>query len=533
MGQIETLRRTSTPIVMETILEDGRNIHMYPIKPPLVSLDLPPLKPPVLSPVDTEIRQEVHRVESKEKEEPQTLEEHIAYFDANWRSLNLPENWYTVSQKMGFSIKGQMALLTDMSKEGRKLWSTRTRRDLLGFYLEYLDTDHVVYPVTYEIETDENGERRMVDKRYKKSPSEMTLATERNGEVKGAIEEAERFFLAEEVDGEGNLKDGQIGVMGSSRGPSGLTTDDGKNITYPDSYVFMWQRKGNVINGVTIQTDFSLQECREFVDVMKGETSRVETSGSEYVNMLALLDSPEHRASSLIDMVQLLKKVRQNNFYRSSFAFENKTWEKVIADVQKGEALYDFNLTVEGYQNELEAYCMRDDVDETDINKALAATLLRAGKHFLIDGKQEASPQLKKAKRSSSSQSRVSGGGGYSGVVGAMESARGCNGGGKGSVSVMSGGANREGTTEGDTTDKKDESVIRPIRIAESGGVKHDYMSISEMRRIYPNDTKDTRFVECPKCERFSIRPYEALIEKCLFDDCGKSLSCGTSEYFD
>ncbi len=530
MSQIETLRRTSTPIITETIDEKGRSIHQYPIKSPLVSVDLPPLsKPPVLSLVDT---QEVPKIEKKEQEGPQTLEEHIAYFDANWRSLNLPENWYTVSQKMGFSIKGQMALLTDMSQEGRALWFTRTKRDLLGFYLEYLDTDHVVYPVTYEIETDGNGVKRMVDKRYEKTPSEMTLDTERNGEVKDAIAKAEQFFLKEEVDAQGNIKDGQIGIMGSSRGPTGLTTDDGKKITYPDSYFFMWQRKGNVVNGVTIQTDFSLEECRKVIEMMRGERDNVETSGSEYVNMLALLDSPKHRKGSLVDMVQLLKKVRENNFYRSSFAFENKTWNAVIADVQKGEALYDFNLTVEGYHKELEEYCMRDDVDEVDINRALAATLLRAGKHFLIDGQKEVTPQAKKAKQSSSSHSRTSGGG-YSGVVGAMESTRGCNGGG-GSVSVMSGGAMREGNVESAEDNDKDEFKQRPVRIAEGSSVRVDTMSISEMRWKYPNDSKDTRYVKCPTCKRFSIRPYEALIEKCLFDDCKSSaISCGTSEYFD
>src|SRR5260221_5450859 len=123
----------------------------------------------------------------------------------------------------------QMNLLPkDAEKHPEKLqtWADQTKRDILGFCLEYLSKE-LVFAYKYNIHTKEDGTKELVDPLYGNRPTvDMVDAKERGGVVKDNMQRIQDFFL------DPATKDGALAIMPSPKGPSGLTTDDGKSIDY-------------------------------------------------------------------------------------------------------------------------------------------------------------------------------------------------------------------------------------------------------------------------------------------------------------
>ncbi|HSA83354.1 MAG TPA: hypothetical protein VLF20_00525, partial [Patescibacteria group bacterium] len=89
--------------------------------------------------------------------EKEGLASWITYFDTNWDKEGLPFTWHLLqnkNHKIGFSIKGQLRTLMDLT-DGDQVarFRQRTKQDLLGFKLEYL-SDHLIYPRRYTLKSD-------------------------------------------------------------------------------------------------------------------------------------------------------------------------------------------------------------------------------------------------------------------------------------------------------------------------------------------------------------------------------------------
>jgi hypothetical protein len=178
--------------------------------------------------------------------------------------------------------------------------------------------------------------------------------------------------------------------MVSPQGPSGLTTDDGKLINYPDSYFFIMQKMGEEVINFTVKTDFSLFECRSALFRLTGNMLSPQASVEEYVEAISTFrPGSENGVSSVSDVVRILENVRLND--ESPFAFENITWKEVYKDIAQGESLYAFNDKAQQLLNDFETYCTGKIRSKLELKKAVAATVLRISKLLLYedDGTEE------------------------------------------------------------------------------------------------------------------------------------------------
>ena len=203
-----------------------------------------------------------HRVEKKPSlTDP--LEYHVNYLSDNAEFEGLPHNWYEFPG-IGFSMQTQMDLYRNSNSE-RSKWISQTKRDILGFALEYL-SDKLVYPYKYYLEKSADGNNRLVDPLYgNKDILDTVKLEERDGAVKDAVGEIKSFFLDQET------PNGSLAVMTSLMGKTGLTTDNGKPISYQDSYFFIFQKNHDSIKGFTIKTDFSVQEGIKVINRLPGK----------------------------------------------------------------------------------------------------------------------------------------------------------------------------------------------------------------------------------------------------------------------
>lgn len=308
-----------------------------------------------------------------------SLSWYIDHFDKHWQEEGLPKDWYNLKKKVGFSMDTQMHLLKDTDSSSVSLWAEQTKRDALGFCLEYL-SGKLVYPFLYEQDLI-SGE--YVDPKYKKSILSGVSERERGGQVKRSLASIQEFFLSPYT------PDGSIAIMTSPKGETGLTTDDGEAIHYPDSYFLVFVKDGNTMKGCTIKTDFSLAESREVIQKLTGKTLTENASVEEYVASVAFLrpwDNPWEKGNISVvgDVLPMLKNVRSPS--KKEFAFEDKTWREVEKDIERGEQLYNFNQTTQDILDEFTQYVTTNpNVSVLDLRKAVAATLLRLSKLFLTD----------------------------------------------------------------------------------------------------------------------------------------------------
>jgi hypothetical protein len=356
----------------------------------------------------------------------------ISYFDTNWQRENLPQDWYKLrslkGKHVGFSMQTQMDLLKDaQNTEEVTSWTQKTKQDLVGFKLEYL-SDHVVYPCKYERSA--SDPTRLENSLYGNADMVETVsADERNGSVVRGLKEMKAFFLDE------NTPDGSIAIMTSPAGPSGLKTDDGKDIAYPDSYFFIMQKQGETVHNFTLKTDFTIAECREALYQLTGRRLSPTAPMEEYVEAIAKITPREDGAPMQVeDIVTTLESVRPEYAFKTD---EKKTsWHEVYVDIAQGEKLYEFNHKTQDIIEEFEQYALEGTHSKEDLQKAVAVTILRMSKYF-FEEEQDPQPQIGTLSQGqwADIKPRLSTGSFGAALEQAAERP-GCAGGGKGSSSV-------------------------------------------------------------------------------------------------
>jgi hypothetical protein len=317
--------------------------------------------------------------ESRRPSENASTPAWINYFDTNWKKEGLPFNWYNLSHKdkaIGFSMQSQMNLLKSPNNAEQVAdWRQKTKQDLLGFKLEYL-SDHLVYPQKYH--RNPTDPTRLEDPLYGKSKynpnasadiEEMVSADERNGSVKESLRDLKKFFLSDKT------PDGSLGIMISPKGETGLKTDNGQEIEYPDSYFFIMQKTGDTVTNYTVKTDLSVEECREasFTGKPLSEFASVE----DQVRATAMITPGEHDSiKSVKDVIGVLKNIKPD------YAFKKIGWEEVEQDIVNADKLYNFDSKTSQAIADFEAFTVTGHPTRLVYQKAIAATILRMSDVF-------------------------------------------------------------------------------------------------------------------------------------------------------
>lgn len=313
---------------------------------------------------------------------PQSLAWHIQEFDNKPKTHGLNKDWYKF-HGIGFLMNTQMHLLPEGAEgkpEELDVWAQQTKRDILGFCLEYLSKG-LVFVYKYKVHTKPDGTKELVDPLYgNRSAVDMIDPRERGGVVVENMRRIQDFFL------DPKTKDGAIAVVPSPKGPSGLTTDDGKAIEYLTSFFFVMQKKGNEIVGSTIKTDFTNKEYRAMLKTLTGKELPFDASLQDFVKTIALINPNERRddIQSVDDVISLMRQTKLH--YRGEDnAFEGRAWDEVYQGVAKGEALYNFNQQTQQYVSEFMEYVAEGGHGRLQLQKAVAATLLRVSQVFLTE----------------------------------------------------------------------------------------------------------------------------------------------------
>lgn len=346
---------------------------------------------------ETDVFQEQVRVESKVFPENATLTEHIDYFDRYWQEQGLPQDWYNLKKKVGFSMNSEMRNLLSTDPEDVAVWVRKAKLNLGRFSLEYL-TRHIVYPQKYEIDRENN---KLYDPRYSdQDVTEITSPDERNGSVLRAVTKVKRRFLSKKT------PNGAISVIPSPLGPTGLKTDNNKLFDYPDSYFIVMEKQGEIVMNYTIKTDFNLAECRAVIKALTKTHLPVGSSLEAYVDAIATINPHEstEKIKSVFDVVKVLQEVRaETSPENAEFAFEETKWQSVYDDIVQGEALYELNAKAKEVLKGFEEYCSGKKRTILELRKALAATFLRLSRLFLDE---EKDGQVAKPTQYASSHSR-------------------------------------------------------------------------------------------------------------------------------
>ncbi len=174
--------------------------------------------------------------------------------------------------------------------------------------------------------------------------------------------------------------------MTSPKGDSGLTTDSGEQITYPDSYFFIMQKKADSVTNYTVKTNFTHQESREVIYRLTGKRLPVMASIEEYVEAVAAIKPGEsEEIQSVSDVVGVLEKVRSTHAFKNSVTQEKTGWEDVYKDILQGERLYQFNEKTQQMIADFEVYCLQEGLTKHDLQKAIAATILRMSQLYYTE----------------------------------------------------------------------------------------------------------------------------------------------------
>jgi hypothetical protein len=358
------------------------------------------------------------------------LEKQIDYFDRNYQREGLPQEWYVVND-VGFSIKRQMALLEGNDSLSLKKWGEQTKQDLLGFGLEYLQQG-TVFPFKYEVQDSQlvdakYGHRRMVD---------TVDPKERNGAVLESLKGMQRHLL------EGG--NGATAIMVSPPGETGLTMDDGRAITYNDYMVFHMQNRNGEVTGTTLRVgDIDLNKL---MPLLTGQNLPASATTMDVVRMLSL--GTKDSSMDINSLVGILEKVSGTRF-----AYQDKTWDDMRADLARREFLYDFDTKVQQIVDDLELFVSAGPRSTLEIQKALAATFLRLSKHMLYDQKEERENPF--GKRGVIFMTPT-----YGQIVNEVKKLPGCNGGGENASTSILSIINRSAVIGSGTSDTEIEAEI-------------------------------------------------------------------------
>lgn len=310
----------------------------------------------------------------------------ISYFDKYWKQEKLPQDWYNLrgqKSEVGFSMRSQLNLLEHPGNvEQITKWTQQTKQDLIGFKLEYL-SNHLVYPCKYTRST--SDQTRFESKEYGNKDMEETVSSkERNGSVKAAVKEIKDFFQS--------APDGSLAVMISPEGDSGLRTDEGERIEYPDSYFFIMQKNGDTVTNYTVKTDFSVNECRDAVYRLTGKRLSPTAPLEQYVRAIATMKlGQKETISSVSDVVHVLETIRPAHAFEEPPTKRKFSWEEIYRDIEQGEKLYHFNDKTRQIIKDFEEYCLGGQHPKDELQKAMAATILRMSKLFYEE--EDARPQ--------------------------------------------------------------------------------------------------------------------------------------------
>jgi len=303
------------------------------------------------------------------------LSRKIRYFEENWRKEGLPPDWFKLNE-IGFSMDSQMNLLEGLDKRSKLVWLARTKRDILGFGLEYLRQE-VIFPFEYEIK-DSYGEVELIDPKYGKRLLDTVSEKEREGSVKSSLQVIQRHLLKEEE---------SSAVMVSPLGWTGLKTDRKEDIIYKDTQIYFFKRKGNKVVGTTFRTDFNYDETREVIRILSGKQLPQNASVIDYVSAISLDTSSTQRQEE--DIVLALFKARRNVGGENQLVYQDKTWRDMFYALSNRNSLYEFDKQIKQIINEFEDYVILNNLSRNEIRKALAVTILRISRHALFNKKAE------------------------------------------------------------------------------------------------------------------------------------------------
>lgn len=219
-------------------------------------------------------------------------------------------------------------------------WTVKAKRNLVGYWLEYLD-QRLVLPIDLEV-AEVNGQRRIISKGIKNALWVDSIGSwERNGSVRESAEKIEEFLLS--------APPGSAAVLVS---PSG---DE-----YPDTqtYIF-WVNPENKLECLTIRTDPDIADNELFLfntDLnFKPNTTAPLTLRVEAIigNPLFLVaqDGYAFSPESIIETIRATKK--------SPNAFKSKGFARLFEDLANRHELLENGKTVETVINQFVAYCTR------------------------------------------------------------------------------------------------------------------------------------------------------------------------------
>lgn len=412
----------------------------------------------------------------------------MKYFDTNWEEEGLPHDWEELkseqsNKRVGFVMDQQMNLLKDAKdKDDLSDWVTKTTRDLEGFKLEFL-SDNVVYPRKY-VRSPSNP-KQLEDPLYGKAKdgtnyakvTEMVSADERNGSVKDSIEKVQEFFS--------DAPDDSLAVMASPLGPTGFKTKDGLAIDYPDSYFFIMQKNGDEVMNYTVKTDFKLQQCREVVAKLTGKELPENASLEHYVRSLALIKPGQHeQVRTVDDVISLLENVQPDHAFVDKQNKKVSGWDDVRDQTKRGEELYNFDQKTSAVLSDFREYAEEGVHTKEDLQKAIAATILRLGELFFDQSSASKKEIMLQPDTWYAVQSKQL----FGAVLEQTAERRGCSGGGGGQVFTI--------------------NTAGGVRSGVGGSAEDEYGSLD---------------FECTKGHR-NTRPRGQLISNCV--TCGENVAC-------
>lgn len=177
----------------------------------------------------------------------------------------LKQQEYWMLPGTGFSMQAQMQRLFDslesplscpeefQTRVGQ--WIEETEIDIVTFNLEYL-SDTCVYP----IQLAQNNRGEIVCPQYGNVRYEdIVQDTERSGAVKDSSRHISAFLAS--------AAPGSTAFFTSPPGWSGLATDQGAPITFPDTQTYLFRvRHDGSIEAATVQTDMTLSQNKKLLE---------------------------------------------------------------------------------------------------------------------------------------------------------------------------------------------------------------------------------------------------------------------------
>ncbi|MDP3941174.1 MAG: hypothetical protein Q8Q49_02590 [bacterium] len=305
-----------------------------------------------------------------------TLSEEAAYLRENWRREGLPATWRYLDHT-GFHVKTQVdTLYNDLANvpyvscgEVVGNWLQKTGEDMHGFVLEYL-AERCVFPIRYRI-AEVDGIARVTAPQYGNVLMVDTVSEkERNGIVKKTLQEDVEPKLL-------NALNGDIFVITSKDGWSGLYDTKGNPILYKDSQTYLLQKRGSDIVGFTIRTDLSAPEHRLVMEGLGGNRLPESATDEEYFSNVVSL----HRRSyhdGFEEVVRVMQDVKN-----SPFAYKDRLWNEIYADLGKRDGLWQYDTRTKEVINEFSDIVWDQEMSRQDLEELLATAILRLSRKVL------------------------------------------------------------------------------------------------------------------------------------------------------